>query len=306
MSYKIIRKYSSDIHLYEFNPNEERLSLEVGVRRKLEMVSEIGKPNLDENISCRINAGFFNFSATSEHLGLLISNGLYYSPPHINFIDLIYSKDKIFSIEKVENTLARLNYLQANSIFACGSSFSLIQKGTINLENCKFFEHYIYRNPRTAIGQKANKNIVLCVVDGRTTSSLGVTGQQLAQIMLDERCINAVNFDGGGSSIMVLGNKVISHPSDGVPRKGGSAFVVYEKKQTQYPVLRLNSTQNSYVKILQKILISLGYDLGKWGADGLFGTQTYKAVKSYQQKKNLVVDGVVGKMTWNSLLGKGV
>jgi hypothetical protein len=226
MSYRKIRKYNSDIHIYEFNPLEERLSLELGVRGRLERVRQIGSPKNDEEIVCRTNAGFYNFDGSSEHLGLLISNGLYYSPPSTVFIDVIFDKNKKLHIEQVENNSKRLSWLQGNSIFSCGCSFSLVQNGVKNLENCGFFNHYIYRHPRTALGQKENGNIILCVVEGRSINNYGVTGNQLSQIMLDELCINAVNFDGGGSSVMSLGDVVVG----GSERNIGSAFVVYKKK----------------------------------------------------------------------------
>lgn len=52
---------------------------------------------------------------------------------------------------------------------------------------------------------------------------------------------------------------------------------------------------------LQKKLLALGYDLGKWGADGSFGTQTQTAVKLFQKAYRLVSDGIVGPKTWEVL-----
>ena len=52
------------------------------------------------------------------------------------------------------------------------------------------------------------------------------------------------------------------------------------------------------VKELQTILNNRGYSLD---VDGVFGSKTQAAVRDYQQKNNLSVDGVVGKNTWNSL-----
>ena len=45
------------------------------------------------------------------------------------------------------------------------------------------------------------------------------------------------------------------------------------------------------VKVLQR-------DLGLSPADGLFGTGTYKAVRRFQRKHRLTVDGIVGTVTW--------
>ena len=54
----------------------------------------------------------------------------------------------------------------------------------------------------------------------------------------------------------------------------------------------------SYVKKLQESLNQKGYKLD---VDGQFGPKTLTAVKDYQQKNNLTVDGVVGNQTWASL-----
>lgn len=45
------------------------------------------------------------------------------------------------------------------------------------------------------------------------------------------------------------------------------------------------------VKQMQQNLIKLGYDLGKYGADGDFGADTEAAIKAYQESNNLEVTG---------------
>lgn len=45
------------------------------------------------------------------------------------------------------------------------------------------------------------------------------------------------------------------------------------------------------VRWLQSDLIRLGYDLGKWGADGKFGSQTTKAVREFQAAYGMPVTG---------------
>ena len=67
------------------------------------------------------------------------------------------------------------------------------------------------------------------------------------------------------------------------------------------PTLRKGSKGN-ITKLLQQKLISLGYDLGKYGADGVFGTDTYNAVVKLQKANRLAPDGIVGKNTWNCLI----
>ena len=55
------------------------------------------------------------------------------------------------------------------------------------------------------------------------------------------------------------------------------------------------------VRMVQQALINLGYDLGKWGADGIFGSKTRKAVRKFQKDHGLKVDGIVGKQTATAL-----
>ena len=66
--------------------------------------------------------------------------------------------------------------------------------------------------------------------------------------------------------------------------------------------LRYGGTGDDVVS-LQKALIAEGYDVGKTGADGVFGKNTAAAVKAYQEKNGLAVDGIAGKNTLGLLYG---
>lgn len=70
---------------------------------------------------------------------------------------------------------------------------------------------------------------------------------------------------------------------------------------TTTPIITSNNlvfgSEGDRVKELQNNLIKLGYDLGKDGADGDFGTKTLTAVKNFQEKYKLTVDGIVGPVT---------
>ena len=58
-----------------------------------------------------------------------------------------------------------------------------------------------------------------------------------------------------------------------------------------------NGHEGDDVKELQSLLIQLGYDLGKWGADGDFGDATEMAVRKFQKEHGCEVDGKVGSET---------
>ena len=58
-----------------------------------------------------------------------------------------------------------------------------------------------------------------------------------------------------------------------------------------------NGSEGADVKEMQTGLIRLGYDLGKWGADGDFGDATEMAVKTFQRDNSLEVDGEFGPLS---------
>ena len=58
-------------------------------------------------------------------------------------------------------------------------------------------------NPRTAIGQRADGAVLLLVIDGRQSHSLGATYKDCQQVMLDYGAVNAANLDGGSSTLMI-------------------------------------------------------------------------------------------------------
>jgi exopolysaccharide biosynthesis protein len=66
-------------------------------------------------------------------------------------------------------------------------------------------------NPRTVIGQRSDGSVLLLVIDGRQTTSLGATYEDCINIMLEYGAINAANLDGGSSSVMVYNNEIINN-----------------------------------------------------------------------------------------------
>ncbi|MGN0375707.1 MAG: phosphodiester glycosidase family protein [Butyrivibrio sp.] len=63
-------------------------------------------------------------------------------------------------------------------------------------------------NPRTAIGQRADGAVLLLVIDGRQTHSLGASMNDLINVMLDFGAVNAANLDGGGSTVLYYDGEV--------------------------------------------------------------------------------------------------
>ena len=59
--------------------------------------------------------------------------------------------------------------------------------------------------------------------------------------------------------------------------------------------------QGSDVVHCQRILKSMGYDLGSFGVDGKYGQRTAEAIARFQDEHGLVVDSIVGVRTWAML-----
>ena len=231
---RTIAKYNSYIHVFETSKNM-KVDADLGQRWRLETVTDIMADKLSkgEKILAGINGGFFNFNGTSEHLGLYIDDGLYYSPPSGDFVDFIYYKDGHTEIRNMHGyDKIELSRLQNETHWAIGTSYCLVKDGKINLMNTDKFEHSKNKEPRTMLGQKADGTFILAVADGRSNTSRGLTAQEQAQVMLELGCINAVNLDGGGSSTMAItrsGKPILyNSPSGYSQRKVGSVILVKE------------------------------------------------------------------------------
>ncbi len=71
------------------------------------------------------------------------------------------------------------------------------------------------RHPRTAIAKLESGQLLLVTVDGRQPGvSAGMTLEMLAELLLELGAVEAMNLDGGGSTTMVIHNKVVNRPSD--------------------------------------------------------------------------------------------
>lgn len=68
------------------------------------------------------------------------------------------------------------------------------------------------KNPRSAIGYTKENNLIMVAVDGREGSSVGMTLMQLANFMKSIGCVNAMNLDGGGSTVMYVNGAVVNSP----------------------------------------------------------------------------------------------
>ena len=70
------------------------------------------------------------------------------------------------------------------------------------------------RHPRTAIAKTADGKLLMVTVDGRQPKiSVGISLYSFAELLLELNAIDAINL-GGGSTTMVVKQKIVNRPSD--------------------------------------------------------------------------------------------
>lgn len=110
---------------------------------------------------------------------------------------------------------------------AIGALYMLVKDGVAQTDFA------VSAAPRTAVGVKANGDLVLYTIDGRQTGhSMGASLGVLAQRMAELGCVTALCLDGGGSTTMVsatpdsTSSQLINSPSDKAQRKVSNHIVL--------------------------------------------------------------------------------
>ena len=284
--------FGTRIHTFEFHPSEMHIALTEGVVGAKERLTDIKHGWFEKEgftRVCGLNAQFFG----TYTMGLqFVDSGFLTQKNTIDdqFLELILESGKL-QIDHITHEELTAKYPKAN--WAAGVGFSLVRNGKIDLLYANKFSHAYTKNPRSAIGQKENGYIVLMATDGRGTGSEGLTGSQLATVMLDLGCVTAISLDGGGSSQMncnLNGTYDIMNRLDGNwQRPITSAFLVYGKEtevvdmtNTTQPVSELGDRNfsvlyshlsNIYVKtgdlVTPKLTWADATKIGKMGSTGI-------------------------------------
>jgi hypothetical protein len=107
-------------------------------------------------------------------------------------------------------------WITAEDVVGGGPKIVTAGRVDITLEREKVLPSFsTTRHPRTAIASLPGNKALLVVVDGRQPAlSVGMSLDELARLMIELGAEEAINLDGGGSSTMTIGGKVVNHPSD--------------------------------------------------------------------------------------------
>ena len=229
--------------------NDPNIDVNVVVSDDLDRKETLSQFSKNNNATIVVNGGYFlTDNNPSEHVGLLYVNNQTVSPAlkslirnnrryftargALGFLDnkgidiawVTSKNDSLFYFPEPignspDNPVDSFDY--TNSLFwdvddAIHAGPVLIHNGEIRITTNEevFFGSSIPEiHPRTAAGYRKNGDPILLVVDGRQINSRGVDLMELAIIMKDLDCVEAINLDGGGSSAMVVDGKLINRPS---------------------------------------------------------------------------------------------
>ena len=106
-----------------------------------------------------------------------------------------------------------------------GGNPDLVEDGR-NVSGVCEGSYFCDRNPRTGIGITADGKILMVTVDGRSKRSVGMTLPAFARLFLYLGAESAINLDGGGSTTMVVRDRIVNVPSGSFERPVGSALVL--------------------------------------------------------------------------------
>lgn len=182
----------------------------------------------DNNAAFAINGDYYGFRDT----GIVIRNGVAFRDKGARDGLAFYRDGSVKVYDETQTNAANLVKAGVWNTLSFGPSLlenGAIKAGIEDVEvDTNFGNHSIQGDqPRTAIGVLGTNHLVLVVVDGRADGySVGVTMNGLAQIMLDLGATTAYNIDGGGSSTMVLGGKLVNNPL-GKGEERGTSDILY-------------------------------------------------------------------------------
>ncbi len=136
----------------------------------------------------------------------------------------LWADGSVSTFKESSTTAASLLSAGAWQVWSFGPV--LIENGISVADNNDGLSRDAVDNPRAAFGMVEANHFMMITVDGRSEVSTGVTIEELADIMAQLGCVEAYNFDGGGSATMWFDGEVINHPSEGDEREVGDCVYI--------------------------------------------------------------------------------
>lgn len=158
-------------------------------------------------------------------------------------------------------------------------------------------------SPRTAVGIKADGNIIFYTIDGRQTGySYGVKISTLANRMKELGCVDAINFDGGGSTVIGAvfpGSEkfeITNKPSDGALRKCANYIFLQDLREKTDIVWYVDWNERENHNYLSGTSFKLEaksiYDTGNYKMNKLSGI-SFNIENSGNSESTITNDGTI-------------
>ena len=244
-------------------------------------------PNYSAVIST--NADFYNMS-NGAPAGALVMEGIEYNGlGNEDFFGILNDGTPIIGGSE------EWNANRGNIKEAVGARPRLIKNGKIIVDDTS--DYYSQRVTRTCVGITYDGKVVMMVLDGRQEPfSAGGSAIEIAQIMLDAGCVEAVNLDGGGSSTFAAKGEgsndivVVNRPSDGYERSVSSSLLVVStaKPSTEFDHAVI-SADYDYLTVGTELEIRVA---GVTSTGGAIAVPEDAELKVSDESKGSVVNGV--------------
>ncbi len=177
-----------------------------------------------------INGDYYGFRST----GIVIRNGVSYRDEGARQGLAFYTDGSAKLYDETSTTARQLLADGVWNTLSFGPGLLSNGKVVDGIENVEVDtnvgNHSIQgQQPRTGVGVVADNHLIFIVVDGRSSTSSGVTMTQFAELFADFDCQIAYNLDGGGSSTMIFDGSVINVPG-GRGNERGTSDILYIAK----------------------------------------------------------------------------
>lgn len=164
--------------------------------------------------------------------------------------------------------------------------------------------YYSTSNPKTSESQRLSNDIYSQLIQGTPQNGRGVKTLNVG-VLSNVNCPSSLIEAGFMTNLREVGlminplfqTEVGEETCRGVSEYLNATYIARDDLYS-YQTVR-DGASNNFIFLLQFILNQLGYSLL---VDGKFGRNTNAAVKDFQSKNNLLVDGIVGPNTWKTLL----
>ena len=121
------------------------------------------------------------------------------------------------------------------------------------------------KNPRTIVGYN-NSSVTVGVVDGRQKNKFGLALSELPQLCINIGMTNAVNFDGGDSSMTVVNGNIINSPS-GI-RQVYSVFAIWLKEDNvEYKEPNWDWISSDFAQVTKEGIIKVQNSVYQWAKE---------------------------------------